>query len=248
MADRYCIVIPHYCHDAQLANFLPALGAAKLPALVIDDGSDAATRVRLHELIASYPWVELIEQKTNKGKGRATIAGMQAAFAQGFSHVITIDADGQHDPADVVRLHQASLAAPHSLYSGKPVFGTDIPLSRLYGRKITNTLARIAADSNVIEDAMCGLRLYPIALVIPLCAQIGWRGRMETDTELLVRACWAGLDLRYINTAVVYPKSGISHFRMIADNARLTLMHAILLLGGLRHRLRRISKPVQQHE
>jgi hypothetical protein len=95
---------------------------------------------------------------------------------------------------------------------------------------------------------MCGLRLYPIALVLPLCAQIGWRERMETDTELLVRACWANLDLRYIDTAVVYPESGRSHFRMIADNARLTLMHATLLLEGLRYRLHRTSKPVGQHE
>ncbi len=102
---------------------------------------------------------------------------------------------------------------------------------------ITNVLARVAAGSDAIEDAMCGLRLYPLAQVLPLCDRVGGRLRMELDTELLVRACWAGLEIRYLETQVVYPPSGRSHFRMLSDNCRLTLMHITLLGLALRHRL-----------
>lgn len=237
MTDRYCILIPHYCHDAQLANFLPALATASLPLLVVDDGSDAATVNRLQTLLHAYPWAQLIARSPNQGKGATMIAGMRIAAEQGFSHVILVDADGQHAAGDLVKLHQASLAEPDCLFSGNPQFGPDIPAVRLYGRMITNLLARIAAGNGMIRDAMCGLRLYPLAAVLPLCDAVGGRVRMELDTELLVRACWAGLPLRFIDTEVVYPETGRSHFRMLSDNLRLTAMHITLLGLALKRRL-----------
>ena len=237
MADRYCILVPHYCHDAQLARFLPQLAQVKLPLLLVDDGSDSATIARLRSLVAEHPWAQLVERTPNQGKGATVLAGMRNAADQGFSHVIVVDADGQHAAEDLVRLHKASLGAPLTLFSGNPQFGPDIPKARLYGRRITNLLARIAAGSDTIKDAMCGLRLYPLAQVLPLCDRVGGRLRMELDTELLVRACWAGLEIRYLDTQVVYPPSGRSHFRMLRDNWRLTLMHITLLGLALRHRL-----------
>ena len=100
-------------------------------------------------------------------------------------------------------------------------------------RDRTNTLAKIEAGNWQIADAMCGLRLYPINQVLPLTQQSSWRLRMEMDTEILVRASWAGYKIDFIDTNVCYPKNGRSHFRMLTDNARLTLMHALLLAGGL---------------
>ena len=233
MSDRYCIVIPHYCHDAQLADFLPLLGVAQLPLLVVDDGSPAASLARLEQLVGEHPWAQLILREENSGKGAAMITGLREAQSQGFTHVILVDADGQHDPADIARLHAASLQAPEALFSGKPIFGEDIPASRLYGRMITNTLAKIEAGNWGIADAMCGLRLYPLAQVLPLCKQLGNRLRMEFDTEILVRASWADLDIHFLPTQVRYPASGRSHFRMIQDNVRLAAMHSLLLVGAL---------------
>ena len=91
---------------------------------------------------------------------------------------------------------------------------------------------------------MCGFRLYPLGTVLPLCGSIGRRRRMEFDTEILVRAVWAGLPLRFFPTRVVYPPGGRSHFRMVADNIRLTGMHAVLLYGRL-VRLLLPSKPLR---
>ncbi|MEM6710206.1 MAG: glycosyltransferase family 2 protein [Pseudomonadota bacterium] len=236
MAQRYCIVIPHYCHVPQLERFLPQLDALKLPALLVDDGSDAVTLMQLKALIKDYPWVELLSLPVNRGKGAAQVAGFDAAWKQGYSHVIVVDADGQHDPTDIERLHAASLKAPEALFSGLPQFGSDIPSHRLYGRMITNVLARIEAGSGAIQDAMCGLRLYPLDRVLPLCRAIP-RRRMELDTEILVNACWHGFPVHFLPTRVVYPESGRSHFRMLRDNVRLTRMHLVLLLRGLSYRL-----------
>ncbi len=233
MSDRYCIVIPHYRHEEQLAEFLPKLASAQLPLLIVDDGSPAESLVRLEQLVKLHPGAQLVLREENQGKGAAMVTGLEAADAQGFTHVILVDADGQHDPADVARLHAASLQAPEALFSGKPIFGDDIPNARLYGRMITNTLAKIEAGNWKIEDAMCGLRLYPIQQVLPLCQDLGKRLRMEFDTEILVRASWADLDVLFLPTRVCYPDNGRSHFRMVKDNLRLAAMHSLLLMGAL---------------
>jgi len=152
---------------------------------------------------------------------------------QGFSHIVLVDADGQHDPADVVRIAAKSAQHPQSIFSGAPQFGDDIPAARLYGREITNVLARLEAGNFGLRDAMCGLRVYPIDLTLPLARACAYRTRMEMDTELLVRACWANIDVQFMNTQVVYPEEGASHFRMGRDNVRMAGMHIVLLLSAL---------------
>jgi len=246
MPERYHLLIPHYCHVHQRAVFLPQLATAGLPALIVDDGSDSSTRRRLRGLIAGHPWASLLERNRNRGKGAAMITGMKHLHAQGATHVISLDADGQHDPAEIARLRLASQRHPARVISGKPVFGDDMPKVRLHGRKLTNVLARLAAGGGQVEDAMCGLRLYPLASVLPLFATLGTRVRMEFDVEILVRACWAGLELEFMPTRVVYPQGGRSHFRLFADNARFCRMHTVLILQALR-RLLNSGHRTRQH-
>ena len=197
----------------------------------MDDGSGTTELTRLKALLADHPWVSLVTRAENGGKGAATITGLRHALAQGFTHIILVDADGQHDAADVARLLQHSLTHPDAVFSGNPQFGDDIPAARRYGREITNILARLEAGNPDLRDAMCGLRVYPIATTLELAASGG--KRMELDTELLVRACWAGVEVRFVDTNVVYPPAGASHFRMGRDNFRLVVMHIKLLLQAL---------------
>jgi len=233
LTTNHCIVIPHFRHVPQLRRFLPTLAQANLPLLVIDDGSGTDVVTELKKLVSEYPWVELIVRARNGGKGAATITGLQNARQRNYSHVILVDADGQHDPLDVIRLQGESKTEPHVLYSGHPQFGDDIPAIRLYGREITNVLARIEAGNWGLKDAMCGLRVYPVDTTLALAMECGSRVRMEMDTELLVRACWHAHSVRYVDTKVVYPEEGASHFRMGKDNIRMVLMHCRLLLEAL---------------
>ena len=94
-------------------------------------------------------------------------------------------------------------------------------------------LARIEAGNWKLKDAMCGLRVYPVNTTLALASECGSRVRMEMDTELLVRACWHAIEVRYVDTKVVYPAEGASHFRMGKDNLRMAIMHCRLLLEAL---------------
>jgi glycosyltransferase involved in cell wall biosynthesis len=212
---------------------LPRLAQFGLEIFVVDDASGEAVSRPLQKEIAKYQNVHLIQRKDNGGKGAAMISGLRTAAEHGHSHAISLDADGQHDPAAIPELLKRSQALPDSLFSGRPVFGEDIPASRLYGRMLTNYLVQFVTASRMVRDAMCGLRVYPLAHVLPLCDAIGYRTRMEFDVEILVRACWAGLDVQTMDTAVTYPQDGESHFNLIADNVRLVAMHALLIIGGL---------------
>lgn len=235
MSNRYGILIPHYRHGSELAGLLPQLARAGLPVLVVDDGSGAETLARLRVLIDAHAWASLVERDRNGGKGAAMLTGLRLLAEQGFTHVISMDADGQHDVADLAVLHRRSRSHPDQVFSGNPVFGDDIPAVRLYGRALTNTLARLEAGCWRLRDAMCGLRLYPLAAVLPLCDALSRRPRMEFDIEILVRLCWAGKVPEFLQTRVVYPRGGHSHFRLLADNVRLVRMHLMLLAGALWH-------------
>ena len=233
MSSSYCIVIPHYRHLQPLSKLMSKLTGFGLDSFVIDDASGDDVLVPLTAEIGRYDNIHLVTRDRNGGKGAAMITGLQHAAAQGYSHVISLDADGQHNPDDVPELQALSMTTPESLYSGRPVFGEDIPTARLYGRKLNNGLVQLLTGSGVLKDAMCGLRVYPLTQVLPLCETLGYRTRMEFDVEILVRACWAGLDVRVMDTQVIYPEDGESHFNLFRDNVRLVIMHTLLIVSGI---------------
>jgi len=212
---------------------LPAISEFDMQVVIVDDASGANAVAELEAVVHDLPNVTLVERTENGGKGAAMITGMREAAARGFSHIISLDADGQHDSADLPKLHGLSQQQPDSLFTGRPIFGSDIPTVRLYGRMLTNVLVQFECGSTKVKDAMCGLRVYPVRLVLPLCARLGYRTRMEFDVEILVRACWAGLEVRSMDTKVIYPQDGQSHFNMFADNTRLVAMHTLLIIGAL---------------
>jgi glycosyltransferase involved in cell wall biosynthesis len=233
MSSRHCIVIPHYRHHRPLATLIGELQDNGLPIFIVDDASGTESLRAVRKIVCRQEKIRLIIRDRNGGKGAAMMTGLRYAWDQGFSHVISLDADGQHDPGDVAVLLRLSRASPESFFSGRPQFGSEVPAARLHGRKITNYLVQVEAGSREIKDAMCGLRVYPLEAVLPLCARIGYRTRMEFDVEILVRACWAGHPIRYLDTQVTYPRGGESHFNMLRDNVRLTVMHVLLLGGGV---------------
>jgi glycosyltransferase involved in cell wall biosynthesis len=233
MNERYCIVIPHYRHHQPLSRLVPELVQYKLPVYIVDDASGAESQAVLKSLEDHYDNLHLLIRTHNGGKGAAMMTGLTTAAAQGYTHAISLDADGQHDVGDLPKLQSASQQSPASIISGRPVFGNDIPASRLYGRMLTNGLVKLVTGSTMIKDAMCGFRVYPLQTVLRLSDALGYRTRMEFDVEILVRACWASVDIRTVETRVIYPEDGASHFNLVSDNVRLIGMHMLLLLSAL---------------
>lgn len=228
-----CALIPIYNHGGTIAGTVRALRAHGLPVLIVDDGSDEATRGVLDALARDTEGVRLLRLPHNQGKGRAICAGLRAAHEAGHSHALQIDADGQHDTGDVPRFLDAARTRPHALVCGAPVYDTSVPRARLYGRYVTHVCVWLETLSLALRDSMCGYRLYPLAAA---CAEIARKpppARMDFDTEIAVRLVWRGLPVVNLPTRVIYPANGLSHFRMFRDNLRISAMHTRLLLGML---------------
>lgn len=228
-----CIVIPFYNHAGAIAQVVAALKPLGLPCRIVDDGSDMPAQQVLTQIAAQESWVTLQRLPENQGKGAAVMAGCDAALAAGFTHAVQIDADGQHDVADVPKLLEHARRHLAALISGQAVYDDSVPRSRLYGRYITHVWVWINTLSFEIRDSMCGLRVYPLATACQVWRKHRIGRRMDFDTEVLVRLSWSGVTIISIPTHVTYPADGVSHFRLLKDNVFISLMHTRLFFGML---------------
>ncbi|WP_279462223.1 glycosyltransferase family 2 protein [Aeromonas dhakensis] len=224
-----CILIPCYNHAAPLAAVLARLAEFKLPCLLVDDGSEPVAAAALDALAAQHPWVSLLRHPHNQGKGGAVMTGLRRAHELGFSHALQVDADGQHDLADLPALLAEARQHPAALVSGRPLYDDSVPKGRLYGRYITHVWVWIETLSFAIKDSMCGFRVYPLASTCALLERVALGRRMDFDTEVMVRLHWAGVPMRFVPTRVIYPVDGRSHFRLFRDNLDISWMHTRLV-------------------
>lgn len=239
-ALRACVVVPIFDHAGALPRLVDALRPCGLTCWLVDDGSRPECAELIEKLAADNPtWLRRLRLPTNQGKGGAVFAGLRAALAEGFTHAIQIDADLQHDPSKISEFVAAGERDPHAIINGVPVYDASVPAARLHGRKVTTVLVWLNTLSFKIADAMCGFRLYPIAPAVAIDDQVGVGTRMEFDIEIIVRMFWAGIPVVNLRTPVTYPIDGVSHFRMLRDNLRITRLH-FALFGGLLMRLPRI--------
>ena len=222
--NKFAFLVPFYNHPQNIKALIAALKTYDLPVIVVDDGSDEASKQILAELERTE-WILLLTRAQNGGKGIAMKDGFKFASKRGFSHVLQIDADFQHDAALIGEFLRQSEAHPQSIVCANPIYGEDAPKSRVHGRKITNFWVAINTLSLGIKDAMCGFRVYPLEQLKKAAAK-SKTNRMEFDIEILVNAVRQGIDVRWIDTCVRYEKGGVSHFKMVRDNALISLMHA----------------------
>jgi glycosyltransferase involved in cell wall biosynthesis len=224
-AIRLCAIVPVFDHAGPLPGVLERLRAAGLPVFVVDDGSGAECARTIDACIAADPSRTLVRLPENSGKGAAVQAGFPVALAAGYTHVLQVDADGQHDLAALPALVAAAVAEPRALVSGRPQYDESVPKSRLYGRYLTHGLVWLNTLSFAIVDSMCGFRIYPLASSIAACRR--WRigRRMDFDTDLMLRMYWMGVPMRFVPVPVHYPEDGVSHFDLLRDNLRMTSLH-----------------------
>jgi hypothetical protein len=122
---------------------------------------------------------------------------------------------------------------------GEPIYDTSAPKARLYGRLITRFWVWIETRGRARGDAMCGFRLYPLAPTIALLERMEVASGMSFDIEMLVRLDWEGLAIESVPTRVIYPHDGVSHFRMLRDNLRISRTHTKLFFASF------LAKPRQ---
>ena len=242
-ADTHLVLIPSYNTGPRLtATVREARGVWPHVWVVIDGGTDGAEA----EIVAQTehdPGMRVLFLTRNGGKGAALLRGLRAAQAAGFTHALTMDADGQH-PADRIGAFMAASAArPEAMILGVPVFDASAPALRVGGRRISNWWARLET-AGAIGDSLFGFRVYPIAPLLAVMAGTRWMRRYDFDAEAAVRLCWRGVPAINIPAPVRYfraSEGGVSHFRYGRDNALLTWMHIRLMLSAIFLRPRVLS-------
>ena len=216
-------LIPFYNHPEKIKALCEALARYDLHILIVDDGSNEASKKALQNL--SEFDVEILTRAQNGGKGAALKDGFRHALRNGYTHAFQIDADFQHDISLVAEFLELSKIYPNDLIMADPIYGEDAPKSRFYGRKITNFWVKINTLNFDIKDAMCGFRIYPLKELESATLQSS-SNRMEFDMEILVNAVRSGIEIKWIALKVSYEAGGVSHFKMLKDNALISLMHA----------------------
>lgn len=239
-------VVPVYNHPDTVGAMVQGILQAGLPCLLVDDGSEPRCAAVLDALAQQHaPAVQLLRLAQNQGKGGAMMAGMRQAWAQGYSHVLQIDADGQHAVADIPAFVRLAQNHPSAMVCGAPAYDASVPKLRLYGRYATHVWVWINTLSLDIQDSMCGFRVYPLHSAIAVLEQRDIGKRMEFDTEILVHLHWVGVPFVTQRTAVTYPQDGLSHFRAWSDNVLISGMHARLFAGMLLRSPRLLLRKLQ---
>ncbi|WP_334127599.1 glycosyltransferase family 2 protein [Sneathiella sp.] len=234
MSISLAAVVPSYNHYRHIGTVVGALTARGLRVFIIDDGSVEPAKSAISGLHDPKGGVTVHRRDENGGKGVAVMEGFRLAAADGFTHVLQIDADGQHDLNALPAIIEIARIHPNSLVSGEPVYDFTVPLSRKFGRWITHLWVWLETLSTEITDSMCGYRVYPLARTLEVMESEPVGHYMDFDTEIMVRLHWRGTRVRMLPVLVTYPRDNISNFRLGADNWLITKMHTRLVFGMLR--------------
>jgi len=220
-----------YRHGKTACALAERLASSSLPVIVVDDGNGAEDRACLAECAAKTPGVALVRLETNSGKGGAVTAGIGKAAELGLTHVLQIDADGQHDIEKTAFFLEESARHPGMVICGYPEFDASAPRSRVTGRKISTFWAAIVTLSTDLKDTNCGFRVYPVDASLRVTKTPFMNRRMAFDTEILVRLYWKEVYPLFYPIKVNYPLDGISNFRMVGDNVGISMVFTRLCIG-----------------
>ena len=233
-SSTHLVLIPSYNPGPKVYDTVRAARARWTPVWVVVDGSTDGSAEGLQALASQDAGLRVLVLPRNRGKGAAVLHGIDAAAAQGFTHVLTLDSDGQH-PAELIPAFMAASARqPQAMVLGVPVFDASAPRLRVQGRKLSNGWANLETLWAGIGDSLFGFRVYPIAPLRQVMHGRRWMRRFDFDPEVVVRLCWRGVPPVNLPARVQYfsaDEGGVSHFNYWRDNALLTWMHARLLLG-----------------
>lgn len=231
---KLVLLIPSYNTGRLLADTVAHALEHWKDVWVVLDGSTDGSEVAAQELQSSHPGLQILKQPVNCGKGAAILRGATEAAAAGFTHVLTMDADGQHPPESIPRFIALAQAHPTATLLGKPIFGPEAPMLRVRGRRISNGWSNLETLCWGIGDSLFGMRVYPVQALLSAFSSTWFARRFDFDTEVAVRICWQGVPVINVPTAVRYltaAEGGVTQFRYVRDNALLTWMHARLMIG-----------------
>ncbi len=224
---KIAVLIPVYNNPETIRDVVVNTLKYHPHVLVIDDGSETEVSGLLTGLE-----VTVVRHSKNRGKGVAILTGTAKADEMGYTHIITIDADGQHDPSDLPAFVSAIGEKPDSIIVGTRDFEkANVPGSSVFGRKFSNFWLRVQTGRSV-EDTQSGFRAYPVSVIKAIRL---YEKHYSFEVEILVKAIWAGITVREIDVNVYYPPEDkrVSHFLKFRDNLRISLLNTRLTMRSI---------------
>jgi polyprenyl-phospho-N-acetylgalactosaminyl synthase len=242
---RWCAIIPTYNNPQTLEEVVARVREHIDDVLVVDDGSAEPARGVVQRL-AEAGRCEVVFREKNGGKGAAVKTGLQWARDHQFDYALQIDADLQHNTADIPKLlagiARGGDAREGTLVLAQPIFDASAPKGRLRARKISVFFAMVETLGRKVGDPLCGYRVYPVTTAVRVAA---WGNAMDFDPEIAVRLVWAGVSVVHVPTPVIYrtvEAGGVSHYRGVIDTMLIAGAHFRLCTEGV---LRLLTKPVR---
>ena len=230
---RYCAVIPIYNNSKTISEVAKSVTQFVDRVYVVDDGSDDETKSVLTELSNQEDGIKILTLSVNSGKGKALTTGFAEAYADGYDYAVALDADGQHFADDIpVLIAKVSDEKP-TLVCGVRNITTqeNMPSKNTFANKFSNFWFK-GETGKELPDTQCGFRVYPLKEIVKRHI---FSSRYEAELEMLVRLCWADVDIQTAPIKVYYAPDGerITHFRPFADFSRISVMNTVLCTGAL---------------
>ncbi|KAB7624185.1 glycosyltransferase family 2 protein [Alkalilimnicola sp. S0819] len=219
MNKRFCIVIPAYNEAATISEVVA--GAVEYaPVLVVDDGSSDDTAERARAAGAT-----VLVNAENAGKAASLWRGMVQAMNEGADAVITMDADAQHDPAELPRLQGAHITFPQRVILGARLRERHAtPPLRLFGNRMANFWISWAAG-HPVADSQTGYRVYPTELLGRLKPAVARERSFVFESEILIEAARLGYPTEPVPITAIYrPTARASYYRGGLDTWRIVRM------------------------
>ena len=194
--NKICAVIPAYNEEKNLGLILKKVKAHSIDIIVIDDGSIDQTAT-----IAEREGAHLIRHPINKGKGDAIRNGFQLALEKGYDIIISLDADGQHDPGEIphfiekINNSNVGMVVGNRLHSPAGMPSSRLFVNRLFS-KITSKLLK-----QYIPDALCGYKIIKAEVLNSIKLNTN---KYDTDPEIIIKAVKGGFKIDFINIKCIY--------------------------------------------
>jgi len=213
VASKICVIMPAYNAEETIGPVVSGILKHVSRVLVADDGSTDQTA-----RIAAEAGAEVVHIGKNRGKGPALKVLFKRTTDEGYDAVISMDADGQHDPKEIPRFIAAHAEAPDDIIVGSRMSEHGkIPRARFNSMHVARFSICIGANQ-FIEDTQCGFRLYPLALIQKMKLT---QDRYVTESEILMKAGDMGALITSVRIGAVYGTHG-SHFKPVMDVAYIT--------------------------
>lgn len=207
-SKKLVVVIPAFNAEETIGGVISGINQtlASAEIVVVDDGSVDRTR----EIVESFG-ILCVRHASNSGKGAALQSGFRRALERGAALILTLDADNQHDPSEAIKLVEASEHLNGIVVGAREISPKSMPIHRWLSNYMTSRLIAIRTGTT-IQDSQSGYRLYSAELLKRFQFS---HVRFDFESEILIRACLAGYDIRFVNVRTRYFKNGKSAMRVL---------------------------------